>query len=165
MFEIRHRGFSAAARPLPRWLAVAAVCALAGCVYDVPITASGTRNIDAKLLGDWRSKDGKEQLKIRELNGTTYLLLLNGDPFRAYHSDFAGVPFVSVQDLDKPDQKFTYLKYTLSPDGTSLTAYAVNADTLPKNVRTSAAVRKLLRQNLGNPKLYVDETLELVKQR
>ena len=103
MFEIRHRGFSAAARPLLRWLAVAAVCALAGCVYDVPITASGTRNIDAKLLGDWRSKDGKEQLKIRELNGTTYLLLLNGDPFRAYHSDFAGVPFVSVQDLDKPE--------------------------------------------------------------
>ena len=165
MFEIRHRGFSAAARPLLRWLAVAAVCALAGCVYDVPITASGTRNIDAKLLGDWRSKDGKEQLKIRELNGTTYLLLLNGDPFRAYHSDFAGVPFVSVQDLDKPEQKFTYLKYALSPDAKTLTAYAVNSDTLPKTVRTSAAVRKLLRQNLANPKLYVDDPLELVKQR
>src|SRR5256885_4377109 len=97
MVAVRH-GLFAVALPIVRWLAAAAVCVLAGCIYDVPITASGTRNIDAKLLGDWRSKDGKEQLKIRELNGTTYLLLLNGDPFRAYHSDFAGVAFLSVQD-------------------------------------------------------------------
>ena len=45
----------------------------------------------------------------------------------------------------------------MSPDGKTLTAYAVNSDTLPKTVRTSAAVRKLLRQNLANPKLYVDD--------
>jgi hypothetical protein len=165
MFAMQRRAFPARMQLVRQWLIVAAICALSGCIYDVPITASGTRNIDAKLLGDRRSKDGKEQLKIRELNGTTYLLLLNGDPFRAYHSDFAGVPFVSVQDLDKPEQKFAYLKYALSPDGTTLTAYAVNADTLPKTVRTSAAVRKLLRQQLANPKLYVDEPLELVKQR
>jgi hypothetical protein len=32
-------------------------------------------------------------------------------------------------------------------------------------VRTSAAARKLLRQNLAKPKLNGDEPLELVKQR
>ena len=46
-----------------------------------------------------------------------------------------------------------------------MTAYAVNADTVPKAVRTSAAARKILSQNLVNPKLYVEEPLELVKQR
>ena len=107
MFETQHRRFAAATRGVLRGLAVAGICVLAGCIYDVPITGSGTRSIE----------------------------------------------------------KFAYLKYALSPDGTTLTAYAVNADTIPKTVRTSAAARKLLRQNLAKPKLNGDEPLELVKQR
>ena len=91
-----------------------------------------TRNIDTRLIGDWSSDDGQEKLAVRELTGTTYLLLLNGDPFRAYHSDFAGVAFVTVQDLDGRDRKYAYLKYALSPDGQRLTAWAVNTDTIPK---------------------------------
>jgi hypothetical protein len=148
-----------------RWFAILAACVLAGCIYDVPITASGTRNIDARIVGDWSSEDGKENLKVRELTGTTYLLLLNGDPFRAYHSDFAGVAFVTVQDLNGPERKYAYLKYALSADGRKLTAWAVNSDTIPKNVRTSGEARRLVRQNLANAKLYVDEPLELVKRK
>jgi hypothetical protein len=148
-----------------RRIAALAAFLLAGCIYDVPITASATRNVDARLVGDWASEDGKEILKIRELNGTTYLLLLNGDPFRAYHSDFAGVPLVTVQDLDGPAQKFAYLTYTLSADGNYLTARAVSSETIPKTVRTSGEVRKLLRQNLANPKLYSHDPLAFVKRK
>ena len=147
-----------------RWLALLAACVLTGCIYDVPITASGTRTIDARLIGDWASADGKENLKIRELTATTYLLLLNGDPFRAYHSDFAGASFVTVQDLNGLDRKYAYLKYALSPDGKKLTAWAVNSDTVPKTLRTSGEARRLLRQNIANPRLYVDEPLELMKK-
>jgi hypothetical protein len=148
-----------------RWLAACAACLLAGCIYDVPVTASATRNIDARLVGDWTSADGKENVKIRELNSTTYLVLLNGDPFRAYHSDLAGVNFVTVQDLDGPAQKFAYLKYALSADGQKLTVHAVNADTIPDTVKTSGEVRRLLRKNLANPKLFADEPLELIKRK
>jgi hypothetical protein len=148
-----------------RRIAALASFLLAGCIYDVPITVSATRNVDARLVGDWASEDGKENLKIRVLNGTTYLLLLNGDPFRAYHSDFAGVSLVTVQDLDGPAQKFAYLKYTLSADGKRLTAFAVNSETIPKTVRTSGEVRKLLRQNLANPKLYSHDPLAFSRRK
>jgi hypothetical protein len=140
-------------------------CVVSGCIYDAPITASGTRNIDARLVGDWTSEDGKENLKVRELTGTTYLLVLNGDPFRAYHSDFAGVSFVTVQDLNGRDRKYAFFKYALSADAAKLTAWAVDSDTVSKSLRTSGEARRLLKQNLANPKLYVDQPLELMKRR
>jgi hypothetical protein len=150
---------------LMRACVLAAAALLAGCIYDVPITASGTRNIDARLIGDWASADGKENVKIRELTPTTYLVLYNGDPFRAYHSDFAGAPFVTVQDLNGLDRKYSYIKYSLSADGKKLTAWAVNAETIPKTLRTSGEARRLLRQNLASPKLYGDEPLELARKK
>ncbi len=99
---------------------LAAMATLAGCIYDAPLTANGTRRVDARLVGDWTSEDGKENLKVRALDPTTYLLILNGDPFRAWHSDFAELPFVTVQDLDDPARKYAYLKYALSDDGQHL---------------------------------------------
>jgi len=54
---------------------------------------------------------------------------------------------------------------SLSPYRRTLTAYAVNSETIPKTLRTSGAVRKFLRQNIANPKLYVDDPLVLVRQR
>ena len=158
------RARSAYARAL-LGIAAIAVALSAGCIHDVPITGAATRNIDARLIGDWSSEDGKEKLAVRELTGTTYLLLLNGDPFRAYHSDLAGVAFVTVQDLNGRERKYAYIRYALSQDGQRLTAWAVNTDTVPKDVRSSSQVRFLLRQNLKNPKLYVDEPLELVKRK
>jgi hypothetical protein len=153
-------------RAFSAWRRVTAVAALAlaGCIYDVPITGGATRHIDVRLIGDWSSEDGNEKLEVRELTGTTYLLLLNGDPFRAFHSDVAGVPFVTVQDLDGRERKYAYLKYALSADGNKLTGWAVSSDTVPKSVRTSAEVRRLLRKNLANPGLYVADSLEFVRR-
>ena len=154
---------------LSRWaqglVAIAMTVMLAGCIYDAPLTANGTRRVDARLVGDWTSDDGKERLKVRALDSTTYLLILNGDPFRGWHSDFADVSFVTVQDLDGPARKYAYLKYALSDDGQRLTAYAVNSDTIPATLRSSSEARRLLRSSLDNPKLFVDEPLELVRRK
>ncbi|MEO5764663.1 MAG: hypothetical protein ABIR52_05080 [Casimicrobiaceae bacterium] len=141
------------------------VVALAGCIYDAPLTANATHRVDARLVGDWSSDDGKELLKVRTLDNTTYLLVLNGDPFRAWHSDFADTPFVTVQDLDAPSRKYAYLKYALSDDGTRLTAFAVNTDLIPATLKSSSEARRLVRANLDNPKLFVDEPLAFVRRK
>ena len=144
---------------------VALVMLLAGCIYDAPLTANATRRVDARIVGDWASDDGKESLKVRALDSTTYLLILNGDPFRAWHSDFAELPLVTVQDLDDPARKYAYLKYMLSDDGQRLTAYAVNSETIPSTLKSSSEARRLMRASLENPKLFVDEPLELVRRK
>ncbi len=148
-----------------RWLAVLLALVLAGCIYDAPLTVNPTRRVDARLVGDWTSDDGKELLKVRPLDATTYLLILNGDPFRAWHSDFADTAFVTVQDLDAPSHKYAYLKYALSDDGMRLTAYAVNSDTIPGTLRSSSEARRLVRANRDNPRLFVDEPLSLVRKK
>ena len=86
---------------------VAAVCcfAFSGCVYEVPITSKPTRKLDERLLGNWTSKDGKNKMKVVRLDDSNYIVSYNGDLFRAYHSDVAKTPFVSVQILDSAKAK------------------------------------------------------------
>jgi hypothetical protein len=61
------------------WLRVIGVAivlcslAFAACQYDVPITSSPTRKVQERLLGDWRSSDGKEELKLRSLDDSIYI--------------------------------------------------------------------------------------------
>ncbi|MGZ8797056.1 MAG: hypothetical protein ACXW2F_06900 [Thermoanaerobaculia bacterium] len=78
---------------------------LIGCEYDVPITAKPTREIEASLLGDWTStdwtdKDCKDQMKARKYDESSYIVSNNGDLYRAWHSDVAGTPFLTAQNLD-----------------------------------------------------------------
>jgi hypothetical protein len=152
-----------------RWaiglMLVAMTAALAGCIYDAPLTANGTRRVDARLVGDWTSSDGKENLKVRALDPTTYLLILNGDPFRGWHSDIAELPFVTVQDLDDPARKYAYLKYALSDDGQRLTAYAVSSEIVPSTLKSSSEARRHVRARLEDPKFLVDEPLELTRRK
>ena len=91
------------------------------CQYEVPITSSPTRKVDEQLLGNWTSADGKEKLKIRRLEESTYVLYYDGDLFRAHHSDIEETPFVSVQDLNSNERKFAYVVWKLSDDGKTLT--------------------------------------------
>lgn len=67
---------------------VAAACCfvISGCIYSVPITAKATRKIDATLLGNWTSKDGKSKLKVVKLDDSNYIVSTDGDLYRAYHS-------------------------------------------------------------------------------
>src|SRR5438876_2840288 len=88
-------------------IAVLACLTLSGCEYDVPITSKPTRKVDGRLLGDWMSKDRKDKMKVRRLDDDVYIISYNGDLFRGYHSDLAKTSFVSVQDIDSAERKYS----------------------------------------------------------
>jgi hypothetical protein len=142
------------------------LCSLAftACQYDVPITSAPTRKVQEQLLGDWTSDDGKEKLKLRSLDDNIYIVYYDGDLFRAYHSDVAETPFVSVQDLNSSDRKYAYVIWKLSDDGGNLRLRSVNDNVVPKQTNDSAAVVALLTKNARNPKLFGDE-IEFEKEK
>ena len=152
------------------WLRVAAVviglCVLAftACQYEVPITSSPTQKVQEQLLGDWRSTDGKEELKLRRLDDGVYIVYYDGDIFRAYHSDVAGTPFVTVQDLNSSDRKYAFVIWKLSDNGKDLRLRSVNDKVVPKETRDSATVVELLTKNSRNPGLFGEE-IEFRKEK
>jgi hypothetical protein len=113
--------------------------------------------VQEQLLGDWTSSDGKEQMKVRRLDESFYVVYYDGDLFRAYHSDVADIPFVSVQDLNSKDRKYAYVLWKLSDDGKHLSLRNVNDKVIPKEARDSASVVALLNKNVRNPELFGEE--------
>jgi hypothetical protein len=148
------------------WLQVVGVCTLAfsACQYDVPITSVPTRKVQERLLGDWTSADGKEKLKLRSLDDSSYVVYYDGDLFRAYHSDVAETPFATVQDLNSSDRKYSYVSWKLSDDGKNLRLRNVNDKVVPKGIRDSVGVVALLTRNAGNPDLFGEE-IEFKKEK
>jgi hypothetical protein len=138
--------------------------ALTGCQYDVPITSGPTRKAQEQLLGDWTSTDGKEKLKLRSLDDSTYIVYYDGDLFRAYHSDVTETPFATVQDLNSSDRKYAYVLWKLSDDGKNLKLRNVNDKVVPKETKDSATVVALLTKNAGNPELFGEE-IEFRKEK
>ena len=129
---------------------------LAGCNYDVPLTARATRNVDERLLGVWLGGEhGKDTLVVRSLDESNYVVAMDHDLYRAYHSDFAGTAFLSVQELNH-DRLYTYVTATLSADGNQLTVRTVSAKVLPESIKSRTALQKLIQANLANPALYGD---------
>src|SRR6186997_1144384 len=121
--------------------------ALGACQYDVPITSSPTRKVREQLLGNWRSSDGKEELKLRRLDDSIYIVYYDGDLFRAYHSDVAETPFATIQDLNSSDRKYAYVMWKLSDDGKNLRLRSVSDKIVPQESKDSAAVAMLLEKN------------------
>jgi hypothetical protein len=142
------------------------VCSLAftSCNYDVPITPGPTRKVEVRLLGNWTSADGKEKLKLRSLDDSVYIVYYDGDLFRAYHSDVAKTPFVTVQDLNSSDRKYAYVIWKLSDDGKNLTLRSVNDKVVPKETKDSTSVVALLTKNTSNPELFGEE-IEFQKEK
>ena len=140
-------------------LVIAAACffTLAGCEYEVPLTAKPTRKVDERLLGDWTSKDGKEKMKVRRLDDFIYVVSYDEVLYRAFHSDFAKTAFVSVQDIDSPERKYAFLTWKLSDDGKRLGLRVVNSKVIPNENKDSETIQKLLEKNLQNPELLRDE--------
>jgi hypothetical protein len=147
------------------WLRVAGVaiglCSLAftSCNYDIPITSGPTRNVEQRLLGDWISLDGKENMKVRRLDDNT-----NVDLFRAYHSDVAETPFATVQDLNSSDRKYAYIIWKLADDGKNLRLRSVNDKVVPKETKESASIGALRTKNARNPELFGEE-IEFKKEK
>ena len=116
------------------------------------------------MLGNWRSTDGKEELKLRRFDDGIYIVYYDGDLFRAYHSDVAETPFVSVQDLNSNDRKYAYIIWKLSDDGKNLKLRSVNDKVVPKETKDSATIVELLTKNARNPELFGEE-IEFKKEK
>ena len=138
--------------------------AFTSCNYDVPITSTPTRKVQAQLLGNWRSSDGKEELKLRSLDDSTYVVYYDGDLFRAYHSEVVEAPFVTVQDLNSSDRKYAFVIWKLSDDGKNLRLRSINDKIIPKETKDSATVVALLTKNVRNPELFGEE-IEFRKEK
>jgi hypothetical protein len=145
---------------------VGCLCILAfgACQYEVPITSTPTRKVQEQLLGNWISLDGKENMRVRRLEESTYVVYYDGDLFRAYHSDVAEMPFASVQDLNSNDRKYAYVVWKLSDDGKRLTLRNVSDTVIPKETSDSATVAELLTKNARNPELFGEE-IEFRKEK
>jgi hypothetical protein len=145
---------------------VVGLCILAfnACQFEVPITSSPTRKVQEQLLGNWVSLDGKENMRVRRLDDSTYVVYYDGDLFRAYHSDVAEMPLASVQDINSNDRKYAYVVWKLSSDGRRLTLRSVSNKVIPTETRDSAAVAALLTKNAHNPELFGEE-IEFRKEK
>ena len=117
-----------------------------------------------RLLGDWTSNDGKEKLKLRSLDDSIYVAYYDGDLFRAYHSDVAEIPFVTVQDLNSNDRKYAYVVWKLSGDGKHLSLRNVSDKVISKETKESGTVVALLTKNARNPELFGEE-IEFRKEK
>jgi hypothetical protein len=133
------------------------ILAFTACEYEGPITSSPTRKVQERLLGDWVSLDGKENMKVRRLDDNIYIVSYDGDLFRAYHSDVAETPFVSVQDINSRERKYAYVVWKLSDDGKRLSLRNVQSKVIPKEQKDSARVAELLKENAKNPELFGEE--------
>ena len=134
------------------------------CQYEVPITSSSTRKVQEQLLGNWVSLDGKENMRVRRLDDSTYIVYYDGDLFRAYHSDVAETPFATAQDLNSNDRKYAYIIWKLADDGKNLRLRSVNDKVVPKETKDSASVVALLTKNASNPELFGEE-IEFRKEK
>jgi len=134
------------------------------CEYEVPITSSPTRKVQEQLLGNWVSLDGKENMRVRRLDGGTYVVYYDGDLFRAHHSDVGEMPLVSVQDLNSNDRKYAYVVWRLSSDGKGLTLRNVNNKVIPKETKDPTVLAALLTKNARNPELFGEE-IEFRKEK
>ena len=146
-------------------IAIGLCCLIfAACQYEVPITSTPTRKVQEQLLGNWRSSDGKEELKLRRLDDSIYIVYYDGDLFRAYHSDLAETPFATVQDLNSNDRKFAYMVWKLSDDGKHLSLRNVSDKVISKETKDSVTVVALLTKNALNPELFGEE-IEFRKEK
>jgi hypothetical protein len=153
------------------FLLLATSLALTACNYDVPLTEKPTRKIEERLLGNWVAvdkDDNKEMLmSVRRLDDANYAVALDGDIYRAFHSDFAGTAFLSVQNLQpgSDDRKYVYFIWQLSADGAQLSLKGVSTRVIPEETKDRAALQKLIQANLANPKLYGDTLIFTPKKR
>lgn len=131
-----------------------------GCNYDFPLTATPTRKIEARLLGDWvaidKESDKVEIMHVRKFDESTYAVSMDNNIYRVFHSDFADTSLLSVQDLNADSRKYLYYAWQLSADASELTLKGVRAAVIPETIKTATEIQSLIKQNIGNPKLFQD---------
>jgi hypothetical protein len=91
--------------------------------------------VQKQLLGDWRSADGKEELKLRRLDDNIYI-----------------------------DCKFACVVWKLSDDGKHLSLRNVSDKVISKEIRDSGTVAALLTKNVSNLEFF-GEQIEFRKEK
>ncbi len=144
-------------------LAALALGLAAGCNYDAPLTVNPTHRVDPRLLGEWIQPDEHDWMIVRALDDSHYVVAYGKeqagerpDLYRAFHSDFAGLPFVSIQNLQPGDDygQYVYMTWSLSADGQQLTLHTVNTKVLPESSGDAAAQQKIVAAHAQDPALF-----------
>ena len=112
-------------------------------------------------------------MTVGRLDELTYIVLTDSLFFRAHHSDVAQTAFVSAQYLDGEAQRYLYMTWTLSENGTQLELRNVKGGNwqgkngpIPSEVsKNSTLVQKFLIENLQNPDLFEADTLQFTKAK
>jgi len=78
------------------------------------------------------------------------------------HSDVAGLPLVSAQNIEDKDRKYVYFACQLSSDGKRLTLRRVSTDVIPKAITDSATIARQIEKSRDNPQLF-QELLEYTR--
>ncbi|MDI1337333.1 MAG: hypothetical protein PSU94_14205 [Lacunisphaera sp.] len=135
----------------------AACLAFTACNYDSPLTTKPTRRVDERLLGDWVAVDKDSQkeelMHVRQLDDSNYVAAFDHDIYRAFHSDFADMAFLTVQDLNSSDRLYLYMAWEVSADGRQLKLRTVSDKIVTGKNKGQAALQKALQENLRNPSL------------
>jgi hypothetical protein len=141
-----------------RFALLAVALALAGCDYQVPLTSSPTRPVEPQVLGDWIGiGDETDTLHLRQLDERTYIAVVDGDAYRVHHSDFAGLPLVSTQDLNSSDRKYCLYTWTLQDDGKRLVLRRVSTRVVSDEINASDELQRQLQLHLQDPALLSEE--------
>ncbi|MFZ5493916.1 MAG: hypothetical protein ACOZE5_01080 [Verrucomicrobiota bacterium] len=148
------------ANPVHTWVLLGLVLLLAGCDCTVPLTSSPTRKIEERALGDWVG-EGKDagSLQLRRFDDLTYIAVIDRDAYRVYHSDFANLPFTSVQDLNSTERKYCFYTWRLSPDGNQLVLRRLSSKVIPEDAPDIATLQQHVTRNLGDPHLLDEEVV------
>jgi hypothetical protein len=133
------------------------------CIYEVPLTQSPTRKTDERLVGDWVSVEEKPSvIQIRKFDDSNLILTDGGSVYRVFHSDFEGVSFLSMQNLEihgSSARKFALIDYRFeTPD--RVRARAVNKEVVvPEKVRTTPELQGFVHNHLKDPHLFNKEEI------
>lgn len=134
------------------------LCFLLGsCIYEAPLTKSPTRKVDERLVGDWVSVEEKPSVvQIRKFDDSNFILIDGRSVYRVFHSDFEGVNFLSLQNLETKGssaRKFAFIDYRFEqPD--RVRARAINKKVVPETLRTTSELQKRVRDHLKDPQLF-----------
>jgi hypothetical protein len=137
-----------------------------GCPYEskVPLGKSCKAEIDAALLGEWRSTEKGESFTMIFQQFNDHELLILGiedgktqrEVIRAFVTTIKDERFLNVQEIKEPFDKrgWWLVKYTISGD--TLTARTVEDKLFIKPVTSSRALYRFVKKNLHNKELYGD---------
>ena len=133
---------------------------LFGCTYEAPVTEKPTAKINERLIGDW-TEAGKPDahMVVCKLNDSEYIVSYDG-VFHAWHSDFEGMHFISVQNiapLKETERKFAFVVFELQDNDKKFIIRTVNQKVIPDTLHTTAEIQEALKRNLKDPHLFNED--------